>query len=54
MTFWLGLILIYLDIKAQIALLLIKNKIILNKYLDYSNVFLKEKTLIPSKKIKLN
>lgn len=40
--------------KAQISLLLIKKITILSKYLDFFNIFLKEKTLKLLKLIKLN
>lgn len=36
---------IYLDLKAQIVLLIVKKLIILAKYLDFTNVFLKESTI---------
>ena len=50
----LNLIPIYLAQEAQIALLLIEEVQTLSKYLDFSNVFLDEKTLILSEVPKMN
>lgn len=47
-------ILIYLARKAQIALLLIQKIKILDKYLNFSNIFFKKKTLKLLKLIDLN
>ena len=53
-SFNLNSLLIYLARKAWIALLVGKKVKILIKYLDFLNVFLKEKALILSKAINLN
>ena len=45
---------IYLNKNAQIASLLIKEVKILDKYLDFTNVFLKEKVLVLPEHSKLN
>ena len=53
-SFNLNSMLINLAQKAQIALLLSKKVIILNKYLDFLNVFLEKKALVLPKAINLN
>lgn len=45
---------IYSDKKIQIAFLLIKKAIILNKYFDFAKIFLEKKALILLEQIKLN
>lgn len=53
-TSWLSLILIDLVRKIQITLLFVKKVKISIEYLDFSNIFLKKKTLILLEIIKLN
>ena len=53
-SFSLNLMSIYPTQKAQIALLITKKVQILTKYLNFSDIFLKKKTLVLSKVINLN
>ena len=53
-SFSLNLMRIYLDKKAQIALLIAKEVKILTEYSDFLDVFLKEKALILSGVTELN
>lgn len=52
--FKIGIMIIYLAQKAQIVFLLTKRVIILTKYSDFSNIFLKKLTIIIPKKNNIN
>lgn len=53
-TYWRAKISIYLAYEAQITLLLTKNVTILDKYLNFANVFLKKSAIKLSKYCNIN